>query len=197
MPKTRAPYPAEFRTRAVEMVRTSGKTIQALAGDLGVSDQTLRNWLRQADADAGRGRKGDLTSAVTLINTNISAAWQDDTVEIYSGTNDRAGAYQTGDDQINVNSGGLTNSNFGPDHSDLPSTGAQETDKETTNGYITWLEMPWSDLRMTPEKGLQVGVTVAVDFPDSSASTRVGQTLWVGTNANSSNDSAWGTAPLS
>ena len=63
MPKTGAPYAAEFRTRAVEMVRTSGKTIEALAGDLGVSDQTLRNWLRQADADAGRGRKGDLTSA--------------------------------------------------------------------------------------------------------------------------------------
>ena len=53
MPKTRAPYPAEFRTRAVEMVRTSGKTIEALAGDLGVSDQTLRNWVRRAHADAG------------------------------------------------------------------------------------------------------------------------------------------------
>ena len=62
MPKTRPPYPTEFRARAVEMIRTSGKTIDEISRDLGVSDQTLRNWVRQADADAGRGLKGDLTS---------------------------------------------------------------------------------------------------------------------------------------
>jgi transposase len=47
----------------VELIRTSGKSIPALARDLGVSDQTLRNWQRQADIEAGRGRPGDLTRA--------------------------------------------------------------------------------------------------------------------------------------
>jgi len=62
MPPSRPPYPAAFRTEAVELIRTSGKSIPALARDLGVSDQTLRNWQRQANIEAGRGRPGDLTS---------------------------------------------------------------------------------------------------------------------------------------
>jgi transposase len=63
VPRTRPPYPAAFRAEAIELARTSGKTIPELAADLGVSGQTLRNWLRQADVDAGHGRPGELTSA--------------------------------------------------------------------------------------------------------------------------------------
>ena len=62
MPKTRPPYPREFRERAITLVRSSGKTIETAGRELGVSDQTLRNWLRQADVDAGHGRPGDLTT---------------------------------------------------------------------------------------------------------------------------------------
>ena len=47
-------YPAEFRQRAVELARLREKPIRQLATDLGVSDQALRNWLRQADIDEGR-----------------------------------------------------------------------------------------------------------------------------------------------
>jgi transposase-like protein len=53
-------YPAEFRQRAVELARLREKPITQLATDLGVSDQTLRNWLRQADID--EGRRAGLTS---------------------------------------------------------------------------------------------------------------------------------------
>ena len=63
MPQPRPAYPAAFRTEAVELIRTSGKSIPALARDLGVSDQTLRNWQRQAQVEAGQGRPGELTSA--------------------------------------------------------------------------------------------------------------------------------------
>jgi transposase len=63
MPQPRPPYPAAFRTEAVELIRTSGKSIPALARDLGVSDQTLRNWQRQAHVAASQGRPGELTSA--------------------------------------------------------------------------------------------------------------------------------------
>lgn len=37
------------------MARLHEKPITQLATDLGVSDQTLRNWLRQADIGEGRG----------------------------------------------------------------------------------------------------------------------------------------------
>jgi transposase len=62
MPRTRPPYPPEFRAEAVELIRSGSKTIRGLSRDLGVSDQTLRNWLRQGDIDAGRRHDGLTTS---------------------------------------------------------------------------------------------------------------------------------------
>jgi len=62
MPRTHPPYPPEFKAEAVRLVRSSEKSIPALAADLGVSSEALRHWLRQDDADAGRGQPGDLTS---------------------------------------------------------------------------------------------------------------------------------------
>ena len=58
MPRTRPPYPREFRTEAVELIRSGSKSIAELSRDLGITDQTLRNWLKQADLDAGRRHDG-------------------------------------------------------------------------------------------------------------------------------------------
>ena len=54
------PYPEEFRRETVELVR-QGRSIADVAKSLGVSQQTLRNWCRQVDVDAGRreGLTGD------------------------------------------------------------------------------------------------------------------------------------------
>jgi transposase len=60
-PRTRPPYPPEFRAEAVRLVRSSGKLIREVAA-LGVSEQALRNWVRQGDLDAGRRTDG-LTSS--------------------------------------------------------------------------------------------------------------------------------------
>jgi transposase len=51
--KTRPPYPPEFRAEAIALMRSSGKSQRAIAADLGVSTETLRQWLKQADLDAG------------------------------------------------------------------------------------------------------------------------------------------------
>ena len=57
MPRTRPPYPEQFRREAVELVRkeaNGGRSVKEIAGDLGVTEQSLRNWVKQADVDAGR-----------------------------------------------------------------------------------------------------------------------------------------------
>ena len=54
MPKSKPPYPPEFRREALELIKISDKPIAQIAKDLGVTDQTLRNWKRQAEIDAGR-----------------------------------------------------------------------------------------------------------------------------------------------
>ena len=62
MPRSNPPYSAEFRARAIDLVRTSGKPVTEVAKDLGISTESLRNWIRQAEINAGRGQPGDLTS---------------------------------------------------------------------------------------------------------------------------------------
>ncbi|MEC3997107.1 transposase [Actinacidiphila sp. DG2A-62] len=53
-------YPLELRERAVRMYRTADPkpVIRRMAEDLGVHHEALRNWIRQAEADAGE--RGDL-----------------------------------------------------------------------------------------------------------------------------------------
>lgn len=53
MPKT-PPYPEEFRHEAVRLLRRGDRSIPELARDLGVSQQSLRNWSRQVDVDEGK-----------------------------------------------------------------------------------------------------------------------------------------------
>lgn len=49
----RKPYPPEFRREAVELVRSSGQSMRAVARDLDVSYESLRLWVKQAEIDAG------------------------------------------------------------------------------------------------------------------------------------------------
>lgn len=58
---TRPPYPAEYRAEIVRQVR-AGRTPEELAREHEPSAQTIRNWLRQADRDEGRGGDGGPTS---------------------------------------------------------------------------------------------------------------------------------------
>ena len=49
----RAPYPPEFRARAIELARSSGLRPAQVARDLGIDPETLRLWLQQAAIDSG------------------------------------------------------------------------------------------------------------------------------------------------
>jgi len=72
MPKTRPPYPEEFRREAVRALVESGKTPDELGRDLGVSPQSLWNWRRQAEVDraaAGRRSSAGAAPAVGPLTT--------------------------------------------------------------------------------------------------------------------------------
>jgi transposase len=61
VPRTRPPYPEEFKREVIELVCLTGKSIRQAAKDLGISEVSLRNWVKRADAAAGR-RPGGLSS---------------------------------------------------------------------------------------------------------------------------------------
>ena len=55
MPRTRPPYPEEFRREAIRLARLGDQPQRKLARSLGISDVTLRNWLKEEKA--GRGER--------------------------------------------------------------------------------------------------------------------------------------------
>ena len=61
MPKSRPPYPPEFRREAVQMVR-SGRTVQEVSTALGMTAQSLRTWIKQEGLDRHE-RDDGVTSA--------------------------------------------------------------------------------------------------------------------------------------
>jgi transposase len=60
MPMRGAPYPPEFREEAVRLFHSSGKSFPQVAKELGIADESLRRWVRQAEIDAGE-REGLIT----------------------------------------------------------------------------------------------------------------------------------------
>ncbi len=46
-------YPAEFRERAIELVRTYGRPLAQIAKELNVSSTGLQRWVSQAKVNAG------------------------------------------------------------------------------------------------------------------------------------------------
>jgi transposase len=61
MPRPRK-YPDELRERSVRLVFESGRPIAHVARDLGIHSESLRKWVRQAEADAGE-RRDQLTTS--------------------------------------------------------------------------------------------------------------------------------------
>lgn len=56
-------YTEEFKRDAIALVDSRGRTVTEVARDFGVSPESLRGWYRQAKADRGEGRPGELTTA--------------------------------------------------------------------------------------------------------------------------------------
>jgi transposase len=61
MPRTRPPYPKEFRKQIVALAQ-SGRSPKELAEEFEPSEATIRHWLKQADIDIGTRSDGPTTA---------------------------------------------------------------------------------------------------------------------------------------
>jgi transposase len=59
----RRKFTAEYKAEVVRLVRDGGKTIHEAARDLGLTESSVRNWVKQSAIDAGSGGTGALTTA--------------------------------------------------------------------------------------------------------------------------------------
>ena len=60
--KKRRTFTKEQKADAVRLVRVSGDSIAKIARELDLTENSLRNWVKQADIDDGRGPCGALTT---------------------------------------------------------------------------------------------------------------------------------------
>jgi transposase len=70
VPRTRRPYPPEFRLAAIELVRISSKSQHQIAEDLAISHVTLRNWVKQAERDEGKRPDGLSSDRATSVRAS-------------------------------------------------------------------------------------------------------------------------------
>lgn len=60
--RKRRRFTPQQKAQAVEIVRTSGKSVSEVARDLDLTASALGAWVKQAEIDAGNGPAGALTT---------------------------------------------------------------------------------------------------------------------------------------
>jgi len=63
MTRKRRKFTAEFKADAVRLCQTGERSIGQVAKDLDLTETALREWIKRADIDGGRGPAGALTTA--------------------------------------------------------------------------------------------------------------------------------------
>ena len=66
MPKSRRPYPLEYRQRIVELARAR-RSPESIAREFEPTAQCIRDWVQQADRDAGHRSDGLTTDEGTEL----------------------------------------------------------------------------------------------------------------------------------
>ena len=67
-------YTEEFRRDAVELVRSSGRPINEVARELGMSHETLRNWVRKQDQHPRPGGAAPAGSGLSVADKDAEIA---------------------------------------------------------------------------------------------------------------------------
>lgn len=61
--KKRRAFSPEFKAKAVRLYQSGERSIAQVAVDLDLTESSLRNWVKQAEVDAGAGPPDALTTA--------------------------------------------------------------------------------------------------------------------------------------
>lgn len=60
--RKRRKFTPEFRAEVVALCQVGDRSVGQVAKDLDLTETSVREWVRRAEADAGRGRPGELTT---------------------------------------------------------------------------------------------------------------------------------------
>ena len=63
MARKRRIFTPEYKAEVARLVNNSDKTIPQICREMDLSVSSVRNWVKQAEIDAGRGPSGALTTA--------------------------------------------------------------------------------------------------------------------------------------
>lgn len=61
--RKRRSFDAEFKAEAVRLCKVGDRSVGQVAKDLDLTETALREWVRRADIDAGKGPPGALNTA--------------------------------------------------------------------------------------------------------------------------------------
>jgi transposase len=61
--RSRRVHTREFKAETVKLVRDGGRSVGQVSQELDLADSLIRNWLKQAEVDEGKGPVGALTTA--------------------------------------------------------------------------------------------------------------------------------------
>jgi transposase len=61
--RRRRKFTDEFKAETVKLIQGTGKSVGEVARELDLTESSVRNWVRQAEIDAGSGPPGALTTA--------------------------------------------------------------------------------------------------------------------------------------
>jgi transposase-like protein len=62
-PRKRRKFTEEFKAEAVQLCRVGDRSIGQVAKDLDLTENALREWVKKADIEVGKGPPGALTQA--------------------------------------------------------------------------------------------------------------------------------------
>ncbi len=71
MARARRPFTKEYKAEVVKLIRTSGKSPGMVARELGLTETSVRAWVKRAEIDKSKDPQGPLTSEERAENTRL------------------------------------------------------------------------------------------------------------------------------